>query len=182
MIIRIDDIPEEGLNLDLREKERILSDLPSPMSLPPGVAIDPGVKGRLRLFIDKEDIFLLGRVQALLHLQCSRCLEDFSLEKEMDLNVLLRRGSLASTLKDPEGDAAEGETVFIEGDEICVGEILAQEILLELPMKPLCHDECPGLCPECGAPAGSSECACPREERADPRWNALVELKKKLAE
>jgi uncharacterized protein len=181
MIIRIDDIPEEGLDLDLSREKHILTDLPSPIPLPPGVAIDPGVEGHLRVFVDKEDIFLIGRVRAVLHLQCSRCLENFSLEKDVDLNVILRRGSVDSALKDPESDAAQGETVFIESDEIYVGEILLQEILLELPMKPLCREECPGLCPRCGARAGSPECTCLREERSDPRWNALAELKKKLS-
>jgi uncharacterized protein len=61
-------------------------------------------------------------------------------------------------------------------------QIIVQEVLLELPMKPLCSEQCAGLCPTCGAPVGSKECTCREQEHRDPRWAALAQLKAKMKE
>jgi uncharacterized protein len=53
-----------------------------------------------------------------------------------------------------------------------------QELLLEVPMKPLCREDCAGLCPRCGALLGSDHCTCTAESAGDSRWAALARLKK----
>ena len=65
-----------------------------------------------------------------------------------------------------------------EGDEIDLGELFREQILLAIPMTPLCREECKGLCPVCGADLNAGECSCERGE-IDPRWSALADLKDK---
>jgi uncharacterized protein len=59
--------------------------------------------------------------------------------------------------------------------------VIVQEILLSLPMKALCREDCPGLCPQCGAMKDSAECRCSNQDRIDPRWAALEDLKKRIS-
>ncbi|MBI4962584.1 MAG: DUF177 domain-containing protein [Desulfomonile tiedjei] len=179
MKIRFDDIPEEGLELELSEEKDSLSHALE--SIPPteGIRIDPRVKGHLQILVSAKDYFLLGTVQGIMHLQCSRCLVDFSLERQIDLNMVFRHR--VESVSERESDEADKDIVYIDGPEIELAEIILQEILLEAPMKPLCREDCPGLCPRCGALKGSPECTCPREAPVDPRWNALAKLKKGLA-
>ncbi len=56
-----------------------------------------------------------------------------------------------------------------------------EEVRLAVPLKPLCHPQCKGLCPTCGLNLNQGECGCERDE-IDPRLAPLLELKKKLAQ
>ncbi len=124
-----------------------------------------------------EDVFFLGTVVGILHLQCSRCLVDFDVEKEMTFNAIIRsRPSEPSAEK--EAEESEENVFLIEGLEFDPADIIVQELILEIPMKPLCREECPGLCPHCGALKGS--CSCSDEGTTDPRWDALARLKEKM--
>jgi uncharacterized protein len=68
----------------------------------------------------------------------------------------------------------------VNGDELDPGEVVLQELFLEHPLKPLCSEDCQGLCPKCGGLRGTEECTCDEEAPADPRWQALAELKDRL--
>ena len=125
--------------------------------------------------------FYVGSVSALLHLQCSRCLADFTAAKDTDLNLVIRRGDVEIPLRD-EREQPEADAVLVKGSELDPGELIVQELLLNVPMKPLCREDCPGLCPHCGALKGSRECTCPDDGPVDPRWEALARLKDKIAE
>jgi len=180
MKIRFDDIPEEGLVLTLSGEEDILSQALEIISTPEGVRIDPMVRGYIQLLHSGTEILFSARVTSSFRLRCSRCLADFDLPIEMDLNLLLRRtaGQLPTGEELAESEPSE---VLIAGEEVDVGAIVAEEFLLDLPMKPLCNEECPGLCPRCGALRGSQQCQCPEEGRTDSRWTALAALKEKIS-
>jgi uncharacterized protein len=179
MRIRFDDIPEEGLQLAFSGDQDILSHALE--SIPPteGLEISPRLEGQLQILVSGKDYFLLGTVRGVMHLQCSRCLADFSVQKQVDLHIVIRRS--AEKQSEKESDGAEEDFIYIDGPEIELSEIILQELLLEVPMKPLCREDCPGLCSKCGAVVGSTECACPQETPADRRWDALARLKKGLA-
>ncbi|RME68679.1 MAG: DUF177 domain-containing protein, partial [Nitrospirae bacterium] len=69
----------------------------------------------------------------------------------------------------------EAELGFYKNDELDITSIVQEQILLNLPMKPLCMPECKGLCPRCGMNLNTGTCDCPRTE-IDPRWSALKKL------
>lgn len=64
-----------------------------------------------------------------------------------------------------------------EGGAVDLDELVREQILLALPTRSLCREECKGLCPECGANLNAGECDCARKE-IDPRWAALADLKR----
>ena len=74
------------------------------------------------------------------------------------------------------GAGAEDEDAYPMGDDVLDLEPLARDaVLLELPLAPLCADDCLGLCPQCGANLNLEMCGC--EAPADPRWSALSALR-----
>lgn len=180
MRINVQDIPEGGLLLQLTGEEDILAESLTRMGPQSGVTVDPKVRGTLQIVKDAGEILFFGVLEGVVHLQCSRCLSDFSLEVKVNPKLVVRRGDVRSR---DQQESAEGEAaaVFIEGDEIDVGDIIVQELLLEIPMKPLCREDCPGLCPRCGALKGSPECRCPADEPVDSRWAVLSRLKKQMS-
>ena len=95
--------------------------------------------------------------------ECRRCLRP--------LQATLR----APVLEIFETDPTEGETQPLHGDHIDVEPVVREAVLLELPLAPLCAQDCAGLCPQCGSDRNESPCGC-TEETVDPRWAGLDEL------
>jgi uncharacterized protein len=73
---------------------------------------------------------------------------------------------------DTEGD---DEAYPLTDDELDLEPLARDAVLLELPLAPLCADDCLGLCPQCGVNRNEETCAC--EQPADPRWSALDALR-----
>jgi uncharacterized protein len=172
--INIRDIAEGGLVLQLSGEDDILSESLARREL--RVTINPRVWGRLQIVNDGGETLFFGIVEGAAHLPCSRCLSEFRLALKVSPHLVIRRGDVQGRVHAESGEE-EADAVFIEGEEIDIGEILVQELLLEIPMKPLCRDDCPGLCPRCGALKGSPECQCPAEPSGNQRWAVLSRLK-----
>jgi uncharacterized protein len=177
MKIRIDDIPETGLQVDFSREVDTLGQALESIPLSPDVVVDPHVQGQLQIVTSGKEISLDGTIAASMQLLCARCLAHFAVEREVQLSLVVRVGSPAAQFHDLP-DPAEADAIFIEGPELDLGQIILQEILLDVPMKPLCSEDCPGLCPRCGALKGSAECTCAENSGVDPRWEALARLKK----
>jgi uncharacterized protein len=177
MKIRIDDIPESGTHLSFSGSEDIISELLEAVPPPEGVRIEPHVKGTLGIVNQGAKVRIVGSIQAVLQLQCSRCLTDFSVQKTVPVDLVVAWGDEAAQLQE-DSDESDENTIFLAEPALDVSELIVQEILLDIPMQPLCSEDCPGLCSRCGALKGSPECTCPRQEGADPRWGALARLKK----
>ncbi len=178
MKIRFDDIPEDGLHLSFSGNEDFLSDAVEAVSISGDLKIDPHIRGKIDIIRSDEDVLFSGAVTGSMRLRCSRCLSDFTVEKEMNLRLRLRSGGIAAEFQHG-AEQQDADLVFVEGSELDPAELILQEFLLEIPMKPLCREECPGLCPKCGALKGSLECKCGDQREIDPRWEALARLKKR---
>ena len=130
------------------------------------------------IFKDKQQFHLVGTVRTVLELPCSRCLEPFT--TPVDASFDLRY--LPQTANPGAGDEREIEeddlsTAFYSNDEIDLGQLMREQFLLALPMKPLCRDDCLGLCPVCGTNLNRGTCTCTRGWD-DPRLAALKSLKR----
>ena len=125
---------------------------------------------------DKDQFRLEGRVISTLELPCSRCLEAFSwpVDATFDLRYQPRTANAGEGEREVEED--DLTTAFYENDEIDLGQLMREQFYLSLPMKPLCRDDCKGLCPQCGTNLNRGTCDCKREW-ADPRLAALRVLK-----
>lgn len=121
-----------------------------------------------------------GQVEALLELSCSRCLETFRQRVESAFDLAFHEGTAPAVvdLEDRDGDLDAAEWMPLDAGRIDVSRLAIEQLYLALPLKPLCAEACPGLCPACGAPRRGAECGC-SVERIDPRWAALGDLKRR---
>ncbi|MCI1943876.1 YceD family protein [Clostridium luticellarii] len=111
------------------------------------------------------DIFeLKGRLHSLLQLTCSRCSEKFPYAVDIPIAERFTNSS--------NGDE---ELIFIDGDIIDITEILENNIILSLPIKRLCREDCRGLCQKCGTNLNYSECHC-KDDDIDPRLAKLKDM------
>ncbi len=180
MKILIDEIPESGLEFTFSGNSNILSHCVDRVGMPEGINIDPRPRGRLAVSSNDEHIFMTGELDVKIGMQCDRCLSGFSVNTRVDLNLVFEQTDPDNPLGIEDRDQLEGDVVFIDGPELDPCDAIIQEILLGLPIRALCSEDCPGLCPGCGAVKGSQECNCPDRSPMDPRWKALADLKKRI--
>ncbi len=125
---------------------------------------------------DKADFRLAGRVQTTVELSCSRCLERFTWPIDALFDLTYRPLTAGAGAAEREIEEEDFSTAFYENDEIDLGELIRERLYLSVPMKPLCHDACKGLCPQCGVNRNREACGC-RDHWVDPRLAALHSLK-----
>ncbi len=87
-----------------------------------------------------------GSLGASLRLTCSRCLEDFEMRLDLEIEDFFSE------------NAPEGDTYPINGETINLGPVIEEELLLAMPAKPLCEEGCRGLCATCGANLNETDC------------------------
>ena len=116
-----------------------------------------------------------GRVQTRLQLECGRCLETF--EIPVDSPFELRYVPQAENTGEEEREVEEDDltTAFYKDESLDLGELMHEQFVLALPMKPLCGDACKGLCPHCGTNLNKSSCDC-APTWDDPRLSPLKGL------
>ncbi|MFC5179145.1 YceD family protein [Nocardioides taihuensis] len=131
----------------------------------------------LRLEAVMEGVLVTGTATAALEGECVRCLEPVSDEIEARFQELYVYDDQGHTHhgrdKAEEGD---DETSRLEDDLLDLEPLLRDAVVLALPFQPLCRDDCPGLCPECGARLADDPDHT-HDAAVDPRWARLAELK-----
>ena len=104
-------------------------------------------------------VFIKGSFSAQIDICCSRCLENTKLSIGADFAYTLIPAK-AETREDLELTPEELEISYYKGDFIDLGPIICEQIILQIPIKALCSEECKGLCPQCGANLNASSCNC----------------------
>ncbi len=123
-----------------------------------------------------EEYFCRGEVRATVRLECCRCLEEFNAEVEEQTDFIVCSESLHA---DRSAEAQDDEDyVFFQGPDLRadITDIVRQTIILAVGMKPLCAEDCRGLCPTCGVNLNEESCRC-TVEISDPRWEGLKRLR-----
>jgi uncharacterized protein len=113
-----------------------------------------------------------GVVEATGELLCSRCLTAVPWRMEDRFSSEYRPGSEAPGEGEFPIEDDELDVAFLQGTELNLVDLAAEQVLLALPMWIVCDDNCAGLCPSCGANR-NVEGACRCEPKTDPRWDAL---------
>ena len=133
------------------------------------------VQGEVELQRTPGSIVVKGALHTNVELSCSRCLSQFTyeitlnFEEEYIPTVDVLSGA---PLPPPE----EAGAFTIDGHHVIdLTEAIRQYTVLAIPMKPLCKEECAGLCPSCGQNLNQETCDCPVQE-IDPRWSELTKL------
>ena len=124
----------------------------------------------IRLEAVMEGVLVTGTASAGLDGECVRCLEPIHDDIEVDFQELF-----VYEEKDDETDDEDSGTSRLEGDLLDLEPLLRDAVVLSLPFQPLCQDDCPGLCIECGARLADDP-DHQHEEPIDPRWAALQGL------
>ena len=114
-----------------------------------------------------HDILARGHLEGTLNLTCSRCLTSFSHTVETDFDLLLAPVP-EGNLEEEELTRADLDRDYYTGEIVNLETILREQVLLTLPLKPLCSENCQGICPRCGADLNQETCQCPAEESSSP--------------
>ena len=133
------------------------------------------VGGRVKLTRTDRGILVQGTLETGAALVCSRCLSAFPYPLRLSIEEVYEETSDASAAAPPpQADEASGFKIE-ENRIIDLTEAVRQYAGLALPMKPLCREDCTGLCPACGHNLNEGQCGCPVTE-TDPRWATLSRL------
>jgi len=145
-------------NIDLQDEDFSLKEL---------------IAFNVAVIFTENALTLMGNFKTKVELPCSRCLESFILHLEGDIQEKFKE---LSSIEEQEEVILEEQLPeeFLNGEPFNLDSILRDNLILTLPLKPLCSEECRGLCPVCGENLNVNTCNCEKEV-IDPR---LEDLKK----
>lgn len=140
------------------------------------------LKGRAELIVEHrgprefvQDIRLRAHVEGTFELLCARCLEPVLTPLAGDFDLIYRPAGVEVDSGERAITEDETEIGYYERNGLLLEDAVREQVLLNLPGRALCQQECKGLCPQCGANRNATDCGC-GESPADPRWSALAGL------
>jgi uncharacterized protein len=132
------------------------------------------VTGKVRL--SGNEVFVSGHVDTRAQIECDRCLQPVEAPVSADFTLDYITGSEYESSEVAELTEAEMSVAVFDGEGLDVDEIVKEQILLAVPTRMLCREDCKGICPECGIDRNTGECSC-GADNIDPRWAALKNFK-----
>ncbi len=146
------------------------------------------IKGRADLLVEHrgpkqfvQDIRLRAAYTGPFELQCARCLDPIAQQLHGDFDLLFRPHAVDADSSERAITEEETEIGYYDGSGLLLEDVVREQVLLSLPSRTLCQDNCKGLCPRCGENLNGSGCHCDPAP-ADPRWHALAGLASKLGQ
>lgn len=124
------------------------------------------VRARLRAESVVEGVLVTGRVEGPAAYECARCLTSHPTEVAVEVCELFS------------GSGGE-DSYRLVGTEMDLEPMLRDAVTLALPLRPLCREDCKGLCARCGNDLNAGPCDCAGDD-IDPRWEALAALRERL--
>jgi uncharacterized protein len=147
--------------------------------------LDAPFRVSLQAYYMGEDLYLEGRVEGSLELECGRCLARYRHPLREPFRLVLEPAG-ARQPADPEGAAVlardgiwlgdDLDAGWFRGKEIDLSSFVIEVVALALPVKPLCREDCAGLCARCGADRNQAPCDCV-ETKVDSPFAALKALR-----
>lgn len=115
-----------------------------------------------------EDVFLEIRGEGICECTCSRCLEPFDRSLQITSQFLGSKDAELVARGSHTLGSQDLDVVFLPETEVDELELVREQFILQVPMNPLCKDECQGLCPRCGKNWNKGRCNCPPEAAKEP--------------
>ena len=184
MQVRIEDIPEAGLEVTDPVPADFLNEV-----LPhrPDFVLAGDAKTSLRLQKEGERVHIKGEAVAPVAAACGRCLKEFTTQLKADFDLRLFKAEPETPKEEESVEAEAGDEEFsadaadvgvgeYDGKVVEWGDMVREQMLLNVPMQLHCQADCKGLCPSCGVNRNEKSCSC-EEARWDPRWDKLREMK-----
>jgi uncharacterized protein len=178
MKVRWEDIPPEGREIAVDELFPLCLEGPYGEAEQEAEAVSE-TKGKLFFQRTPKGIQVTGRIRTALSLHCARCLKEFILPIEMEFEECFIHMKDAPRDDDTELLQDDMDVSFLPEGGIEIKDIVEEQLWLNIPIKPLCHDGCKGLCSICGKDLNLGECGCDRRQ-SDPRFAVLHSFKQNL--
>lgn len=140
----------------------------------PDFRVAEGVAVDLTHYRAGLDLFFTGTLHGQVTGTCARCVEDYTFKLDTPFTFVLAPRA-AGDAADPELAADDLAFSFFEGEEIDLSPLVHEQTILALPTRPLCREDCRGLCARCGANLNAGPCGCPADT-PDPRLSVLRTL------
>ncbi len=118
-----------------------------------------------------------GNLTGSVEVVCDRCLQPVALPLGVEFDVQYIPAEIARGLTENVelADADLDASIYDDG-VVDIDELVREQVLLIMPLRVLCREDCKGICPTCGADLNNETCMCEQRE-VDPRWAALADLK-----
>jgi len=125
-----------------------------------------------------DHVRVSGRVDAGIRMACSRCCAEYDDRLGSTFELFYTKAQGAEVAQDEEVELSETDLVSVtyRGDEIDLIPAVDEQVIMELPLKPLCSEQCRGLCSTCGADLNVADCGCHRDAPS-LTFGALKDLK-----
>jgi len=179
MHIRTDQIKEDGLTLEFEEKADVFPVLAEIITRGECQFVAP-IKTALRAIRIGDMIEVTGRIDTQIRLPCGRCLEEYEipLKSRVDLTYVQRIPDAPEDepLEEIELKAADMGLTHFQGENIDLRDGIQEQVILAIPIKALCRENCKGLCASCGHDLNEGDCGCGRQPTND-KFAVLKNLK-----
>ena len=179
MLINVDDLMAKNLDLaydEMPDAFDVLSEIKSQS----GVEFVGAIRFELKAYRVGELIVVDGRFKTPVRFTCVRCLSEFETDLTADFKLTYTRKTESSDRKPDAAEMAlnsdEIGLLSFSGLHIDLRPALQEELIMALPMRPLCQPSCKGLCPRCGANLNQGDCEC-RKQKGHPKFAVLKNLK-----
>jgi len=175
MKISVDEIPQSPKEIqfsesieELNEVYRLSND--REYSFPPKLAVE------LTYYRLGQDIVFHGGFKGEVSARCSRCLADYCFEMDKHFDFVLTPAPAKSGRRAEELSRDDLGLSYYSGEEIDLAPLIAEQVILALPTRPLCRESCCGLCGTCGTNLNNESCSC-SVAVGDPRMAIFRTLK-----
>jgi uncharacterized protein len=138
-----------------------------------GVKFPYPIEADISAMLSGDEVICQGEVFTTLEIECSRCLDLFDYEVNTRLQFVIQM--LDGTVDFEDEDYDDYEVIPKTQTVFDISQRVKDAIILSIPLKPLCSEDCKGLCPMCGANLNEGQCDC-TPDKTDERWDALKNL------
>ena len=144
------------------------------------------VHGRADLLTEKrgaheliQDIRLRAGFAGNFEMPCARCLDPVAHALKEQFDLLFRPAGVDAEGSEHSISTSDTEIGYYDGGHLALEDVLREQVLLSLPARALCQQDCKGLCPHCGKNRNTEVCACDNSQ-IDARWTALADLRSRI--
>ncbi len=170
MKLRVDDITADAKELSFAEPEGEINRILEKAPLTEFRILGP-IGVNVSYYRAGTELFFHGGLGASTQAVCARCAEEFVAHNDRDFRLVLAPRAVGFGA---ETDLRDEDLEFslYDGSEIDLSPLIREQFLLSLPTRPLCHEDCRGLCPGCGMNLNHTQCGCRGEIRASAARDA----------
>jgi uncharacterized protein len=159
--IRIDEVKKKRLDLHEEVPAEHYPNLVQMEQAGECSFVEP-VRAEVSALWEYDHVRASGSVASAVRLSCSRCLADYQLPIASNFTIFYTKSAGGDLDEEVELSDEDLISVSYTGEEIDLDFEIAEQVMMEIPFKPLCGESCRGLCTECGADLNAGECGCDR--------------------